>query len=327
MRSGLMKAIVQDRYGTADVLQLVDIDRPAVGRGEVLIRVHAAGLFVGDWHVLTGLPYAIRPIVGLRRPKARVRGQDVAGRVEAVGEGVTRFHQGDDVFGTCEGAFAEYASAPEHLLAPKPVNLTFEQAAVVPITATTALQAVRDKGSVKPGQKALIIGAAGGVGAFAVQIARALGAHVTGVCNTAQLDLVRSLGAEDVIDYTQEDFVRMGRRWDLIVETAGARPISELRKALAPQGILVIVGGEGGGRWVGKSGRLVQAPLLSPFIGQKLRSVAVKHNSADLITLKSLIEEGKVAPIVGETFELSEVPKAFRHLEKGHARGKIAIRV
>jgi NADPH:quinone reductase-like Zn-dependent oxidoreductase len=322
-----MKAIVQDRYGTADVLQLADIDRPVVGTGEVLIRVHAASLFVGDWHILTGLPYAIRPISGLRRPKARVRGQDVAGRVEAVGEAVTRFHQGDDVFGTCQGAFAEYASAPEDLLAPKPANLTYEQAAVVPITATTALQAVRDKGAVGRGQKVLIIGAAGGVGSFAVQIARALGAQVTGVCSTSQLDLVRSMGAEDVIDYTQEDFVQTGRRWDVIVETAGARPISELRRALAPRGILVIVGGEGGGRWVGKGGRLVQAPLLSPFIGQKLRSVAVKHNSADLITLKSLIEEGKVAPIVGQTFELSEVPEAFRYLEKGHARGKIAISV
>ena len=322
-----MKAIVQDRYGTPDVLQLVDIDRPVVGSNEVLISVHAASLFVGDWHVMTGLPYAIRPIVGLRRPKARVRGQDVAGRVEAVGEAVTHFHQGDDVFGTCEGAFAEYASAPEDLLAPKPANLTYEQAAVVPITATTALQAVRDKGSVEPGQKVLIVGAAGGVGSFAVQIARALGANVTGVCSTTQLDLVRSIGAEDVIDYMQEDFVQTGRRWDVIVETAGARPISELRRALAPQGILVIVGGEGGGRWVGKAGRLVQAPLLSPFIGQKLRSVAVKHNSADLIVLKNLIEAGKVAPTVGETFHLNEVPEAFRYLKEGHARGKIAIDV
>ena len=322
-----MKAIVQDRYGTADVLQLVDIDRPVVGNSEVLIRVHAASLFVGDWHILTGLPYAIRPIFGLRRPKVRVRGQDVAGRVEAVGEGVTRFHQGDDVFGTCKGAFAEYVPAAEDLLAHKPSNLTFEQAATVPITGTTALQAVRDRGSVKPGQKALIIGAAGGVGSFAVQIATALGAHVTGVCSTTQLDLVRSLGAEDVIDYVQEDFVRTGRRWDLMVETAGARPISELRQALAPQGILVIVGGEGGGRWVGKGGRLVQAPLLSPFIGQKLRSVAVKHNSADLIALKDLIEADKVRPIVGKTYQLSQVPDAFRYLKEGHARGKIAISV
>ena len=292
-----MKAIVQDEYGTADDLLLADIDRPAVGGGEVLTRVHAASVFIGDWHVVTGLPYAIRPTFGLRRPKARVRGQEMAGRVEAVGKGVTQFAPGDDVFGTCEGAFAEFVSAPEGLLSPKPENLTFEQAATVPITGTSALQAVRDKGNVKTNQTVLIIGAAGGVGSFAVQIAKAFGAHVTGVCNTPQLDIVRSIGAEDVIDYTKDDFVKSGRTWDVIVETAGARPISELRRALTPGGTLVIVGGEGGGRWVGKAGRMVLAPMMSPFVSQQLNILAVKHNGADLIVLKDLIEAGKLKPV------------------------------
>ena len=320
-----MKAIVQDDYGTADNLVFADIDQPAAGSGEVLIRVQAASVFIGDWHVVTGLPYAVRPKLGLRRPKARVRGQEMAGRVEAVGEGVTRFQLGDEIFGTCEGAFAEYVSAPEDLLAPKPANLTFEQAATVAITGTTALQAVRDKGGVKPEQKVLIIGAAGGVGSFAVQIAKALGAHITGVCNTSQLDIVRSIGAEDVIDYTQEDFVKMGRRWDLIVETAGARPISELRRALNPRGTLVIVGGEGGGKWVGKAGRMVQAPLMSLFVGQKLTTLVVKHNSADLVVLKDLIEAGKVTPTIGRTYQLSEVPEAIRDLGDRRTSGKSVV--
>ena len=320
-----MKAIVQDNYGTADDLVLADIDRPQAGTGEVLLRVHAASVFIGDWHVVTGLPYAIRPKLGLLRPKARVRGQEMAGRVEAVGEGVTRFQPGDELFGTCEGAFAEYVSAPERLLAPKPENLTFEQAATVPITGTSALQAVRDKGGVKPGQTVLIIGAAGGVGSFAVQIAKAFGAHVTGVGSTTQLEVVRSIGAEDVIDYTREDFVQTGRRWDVIVETAGARPISELRRALAPRGTLVIVGGEGGGRWVGKAGRMVQAPMMSPFVSQKLSTLAVKHNGADLIVLKDLIEAGKVTPVVGKTYQLHEVPVAIRDLEQRRTRGKSVV--
>ncbi len=320
-----MKAIVQDEYGTADDLMLADIDRPVVGTGEVLVRVHAASVFIGDWHIITGLPYAIRPRFGLRRPKARVRGQEMAGDVEAVGEGVTRFKVGDDVYGTCEGAFAEYVSVPANLLAPKPANLTFEQAATVAITGTTALQAVRDRGGVKPGQRVLIIGAAGGVGSFAVQIAHALGARVTGVGNTAQLDVMRSIGAEDVIDYTQEDFTKLGRRWDLIVDTAGAHPISELRRALTPKGTLVIVGGEGGGKWVGKGSRMMQAPIMSLFIGQTLRMLAVKHNGADLVVLKDLIEAGKVSPVVGRTYQLSEVPDAIRDLEQGRTQGKSVV--
>jgi NADPH:quinone reductase-like Zn-dependent oxidoreductase len=322
-----MKAIVQDKYGTADDLVLTDVDRPDVDSGEVLVRVHAASVFIGDWHVITGLPYAIRPMLGLRRPKARVAGQEMAGRVEAVGARVTRFQPGDDVFGTCSGAFAEYVAVPEDLLAPKPANLTYEQAATVAITGTSALQAVRDKGGVEPGQRVLIIGAAGGVGSFAVQIANALGARVTGVGNTTQLEVVKSIGAEDVIDYTQEDFTKMGRYWDVIIETAGGRPVSELRQALTRRGVLVIVGGEGGGKWVGKAGRMVWAPALSPFVSQKLATLAVKHNGADLIVLKDLIEAGKVTPVVGKTYQLSEVPQAIRDLEQRRTQGKSVVKV
>jgi NADPH:quinone reductase-like Zn-dependent oxidoreductase len=249
----------------------------------------------------------------------------MAGNVESVGEGVTRFQVGDDVYGTCEGAFAEYVAVATDLLAPKPTNLTFEEAATVAITGTTALQAVRDKGGVKPDQTVLVIGAAGGVGSFAVQIAHALGARVTGVGNTAQLDVMRSIGAEDMIDYTQEDFAKLGRRWDLIVETAGAHPISDLRRALTPRGTLVIVGGEGGGKWVGKAGRMVQAPMMSPFIRQTLRMLAVKHNGDDLVVLKDLIEAGKVTPVIGRTYQLSEVPDAIRDLEHGRTQGKSVV--
>jgi NADPH:quinone reductase-like Zn-dependent oxidoreductase len=320
-----MHAIVQDRYGTADNLVLAEIDRPIAAPGEVLVRVHAASVFIGDWHVITGLPYAIRPKLGLRRPKARVAGQEMAGRVEAVGDGVTRFRPGDDVFGTCSGAFAEYVAVPEGLLAPTPSNLTDEQAATVAITGTSALQAVRDKGGVTSGQKVLIIGAAGGVGSFAVQIVKALGAHVAGVCNTSQLDTVRSIGADDVIDYTQEDFTTSGRRWDVIIETAGGRPVNELRHALAPRGTLVIVGGEGGGKWVGKAGRMVWGPALSPFVSQKLTTLAVKHNGADLVVLKDLIEAGKITPVIGGTYELREVPDAIRDLEQRRTQGKCVV--
>jgi NADPH:quinone reductase-like Zn-dependent oxidoreductase len=282
-------------------------------------------VFIGDWHVVTGLPYAIRPRFGLRRPKARVRGQEMAGHVESVGEAVSQFRPGDEVFGTCEGAFAEYVSVPERLLAPKPSNLTFEQAATVPITGTSALQAVRDKGGVQAGQAVLIVGAAGGVGSFAVQVAKSLGARVTGVCSTKQVEVVLSIGAKEAIDYTQEDFTKLGRRWDVIVETAGARPLGELRRALTPRGTLVIVGGEGGGKWVGKAGRMVQAPMMSPFVSQKLTTLAVKHNGADLIVLKSLIEAGGVTPVIGRTYALSEVPDAIRDLEQRRTQGKLVV--
>jgi NADPH:quinone reductase-like Zn-dependent oxidoreductase len=322
-----MKAIVQDRYGSADVLRLEDIDTPVVGDGGVLVRVLAASVFIGDWHIMTGLPLVFRMVSGLRAPKVRVRGQDVAGRVEAVGRDVTRLRPGDDVFGTCDGAFAEFATARANKVAPKPANLTFEQAATVPTTGSTALQALRDVGRVRPGESVLIIGAAGGVGSFAVQIANAFGGRVTGVCSTEQVELVRSIGADDVIDYTRDDFAETGRRWDLILDIAGARSVSHLRRALAPLGTLVIVGGEGGGRWFGGIDRQLRALMLSPFVSQKLGTFVSKPNGEDLVVLKELIEAGKVAPVIGQAYPLSEVPEAFRRLEKGHARGKVVITI
>ncbi len=323
-----MKAIVQDRYGLADVLELKDIDTPMVGDDDVLLRVHAASAHIGDWHFMTGLPYLFRIAgSGLRAPKARVRGIDVAGRVEAVGKDVTQFRPGDEVFGTCDGSFAEYATARTDKVAPKPANLTFEQAATVPTSGSAALQGLRDKGKVHPGQKVLIIGAAGGVGSFAVQIAKAFGAHITGVCSTRKVELVRSIGADEVIDYTREDFADGAHRYDLIFDTAGNRSVSHLRRALAPRGTLVIVGGEGGGRWFGGIDRQLQALLLSPFVSQKLGTFIAKAKGEDLVVLKDLIEGGKVTPVIDSTYPLSEVPEAIRHLEEGHARGKVVITV
>jgi NADPH:quinone reductase-like Zn-dependent oxidoreductase len=323
-----MKAVVQDAYGTPDVLDLRDIDKPVVGDDDVLLRVHAAGTHVGDWHAMTGLPYLIRIAgYGLRAPKARVRGTDVAGRVEAVGKAVTQFQPGDEVFGTCDGSFAEYATAREDKVAPKPANLTFEQAATVPTSGFTALQGLRDAGRVQPGQKVLIIGAAGGVGSFAVQIAKAFGAHVIGVCSTTKLDLVRSIGADDVIDYTRDDFAETGQRYDLILDTAGNRSLSHLRRALAPRGTLVIVGAEGGGRWFGGIDRQLRAHMLSPFVGQKLGTFISKGNGEDLVVLKELIEAGKVTPVIDRAYPLSEASEAIRYLEEGHARGKVVITV
>jgi 2-desacetyl-2-hydroxyethyl bacteriochlorophyllide A dehydrogenase len=322
-----MKAIVQDTYGPPDVLELRDIDKPAVGDDDVLVRVHAAGVDAGVWHLMAGLPYLMRITgSGLRAPKARVRGQEVAGRVEAVGANVTQLQPGDEVFGVCSGSFAEYACARENKVAPKPANLTFEQAAAVPISAVTALQGLRDKGKVQPGQKVLIIGAAGGVGTFAVQLAKAFGAEVTGVCSTTKLDLVRSIGADHVIDYTRDDFADGVRRYDLILDTAGNRSLSHLRRALTPRGTLVIVGGEGGGRWFG-IGRQLRALMLSPFVGQRLRMWIATVRKGDLQFLKELIEAGKVAPVIDRTYPLSEVSEAIRYRHEGHARGKVVITV
>ena len=320
-----MKAIVQDTYGTPDVLDLREIDKPVVGDDDVLLRVHAASAFIGDWHIMMGLPYLIRMVSGFRRPKARVRGQDVAGRVEAVGRDVTQFQPGDEVFGTCDGSFAEYATARKDKVAPKPANLTFEQAATVPIAGSTALQGLRNAGKVQPGQKVLIIGAAGGVGSFAVQIAKAFGAHVTGVCSTTKVDLVRSIGADDVIDYTRDDFAETGQLYDLILDIAGRRSLSHLRRALGPRGTLVIVGGEGGGRWLGGLDRQLRAHMLSPFVKQKLGTFVSKENSEDLRVLKGLIEAGKVTPVIDKTYPLREVPQAIRYVEEGHAQGKVVI--
>lgn len=324
-----MKAIVQDTYGSPDVLTLRDIDMPAVGDDEVLLRVHAAGVDPGVWHLMTGIPYLVRIMgFGLRKPKVGTRGRDVAGRVDVAGKNVTRLRPGDEVFGICEGSFAEYACAREDKLVPKPANLSFEQAAVVPISGSTALQGLRDRGNVQAGQKVLIIGAAGGVGTFAVQLAKAFDAHVTGVCSTAKVDLVRSIGADDVIDYMREDFADGARRYDLILDTAGNRSLVHLRRALAPRGTLVIVGGEGGGRWLGGFDRqIVRAPILSMFVSQKLRPLVAKERKEDLVVLKELIEAGKVTPIIDRTYALGEVPDAIRYLAEGHPRGKVVITV
>ena len=327
-RSTTMQAIVQDRYGTADVLALHEVDQPKVGDDDVLVRVHAAGVHIGDWHLMTGQPYLMRIAgVGLRAPKARVPGTDVAGIVEAVGTNVTRFRAGDEVFGTCDGAFAEHAAAREDRLAAKPASLTFEQAAAVPTSACTALQALRDKGGIQSGQKLLIVGASGGVGLFAVQIAKSFGAEVTGVCSTAKVDLVRSIGADRVIDYTREDFIRSGQRYDLILDIGGNSTLRRLRRVLTPQGTLVIVGGEGGGRWFGGIDRQLRAMVLSRCVGQELGTFIARQNHEDLIVLYGLIESGKVTPVIDRAYPLAEVPDAIRYLNGGHARGKIVITV
>ena len=327
-RQTTMKAIVQDRYGGLETLQYTDIDRPVPTDDEVLVRVHAAGLDRGVWHVMAGLPYLIRLVgFGLRRPKVRVRGMDVAGTVEAVGANVTGFQPGDEVFGWADGSYAEYACAPADHLAHKPAGVSFEQAGVVPISGFAALQALRDVGQVQPGQRVLVIGAAGGVGSYAVQLAKAFGARVTGVAGTTQLELVRSIGADEVVDYTREDVTDGTRRWDLVVDTAGHRSLSRLRRALTPKGTLVIVGGEGGGRLLGGFLRNLRAPLVSRFIGQRLRMLSSKPNQDDLQVLRELIGAGKLRPLIGQTYPLGEVPKAMRALEAGKTRGKIAITV
>jgi NADPH:quinone reductase-like Zn-dependent oxidoreductase len=323
-----MKAIVQDTYGSPDVLELREIDTPAEGDDEVLVRMHAAGVDQGVWHMMAGLPYLIRIAgFGLRAPKNPVRGYDVAGRVERIGENVTRFQPGDEVFGTCQGSFAEYACARADRLAPKPANLTFEQAAAVPISGYAALQAVRDQGKVRPGQRVLIIGAGGGVGTFAVQLAKAFGAEVTGVSSTTKTELVRSIGADRVIDYTREDFADGRNRYDVILDIAGNRSLSHLRRALVPEGTLVIVGGEGGGKWLGGIDRQLRARLLSPFVRQRLGTWISMEREEDLETLRELLEAGKVTPVVDRAFPLSEVPEAIRYLREGRARGKVVITV
>jgi NADPH:quinone reductase-like Zn-dependent oxidoreductase len=323
-----MKAIVREEYGSPDVLELRDVDRPEIEDGEVLLRVHAAGVDRGVWHVMTGLPYPIRLAgYGLRAPKNPVIGSDVAGVVEAVGKDVSRFQPGDEVFGIGKGTFAEYARAPENKLAPKPANLTVEQAAVVAISGLTALQALRDHGRVGPGQEVLIIGASGGVGTYAVQIAKAFGAHVTGVCSTTKVEMVRSIGADHVIDYTREDFAAGEQRYDLILDIGGNSPLARLRRALTLEGTLVITGGEGGGRWLGGTDRQIRALLLSPFSGQKLGTFISKENHEDMIVLAELIESGKLTPVIDRTYPLAEVSEAIRYLEEGHVRGKVVITV
>jgi NADPH:quinone reductase-like Zn-dependent oxidoreductase len=327
-RETTMKAIVQDAYGSADLLKLADVDRPVPKDDEVLVRVHAAGVERGVWHLMTGLPYLLRIAgFGLRRPKNPVRGREVAGVVEAIGKDVTRFRPGDAVMGIGEGTFAEYVRAREDKLVPKPASLTFEQAAVVPISAATALQAVRDQGKVQAGQKVLVIGASGGVGSFAVQFAKAFGAEVTGVASTAKLDLVRSIGADHVIDYTREDVADGRQRYDVILDIGGNRSLSHLRRALTPRGTLVLVGGEGGDRWTGGMGRQVRAVATSSFARQNMRMFINKERHDHLQRVAELVEAGKVTPVVDRTYPLSAAPEAIRYLEQGQARGKLVVTV
>jgi NADPH:quinone reductase-like Zn-dependent oxidoreductase len=323
-----MKAIVQDTYGSADVLELRDIDLPQVADDEVLVRVRAAGVDRGVWHLMTGLPYPIRIAgYGVRAPKNPVLGMDLAGVVEAVGKEVTSFTRGDEVFGIGKGAFAEYAVAPANKLAPKPANLTFEQAAALAISGLTALQALRDVAKVQPGQTVLVIGASGGVGTYAVQVAKAFGAHVTGVCSTSKLDIVRAIGADEVIDYTTEDFAAGDTRYDVIVDIGGNSSLTRLRRALTPSGTLAIVGGETGGRWMGGFDRMLRAPLLSPFVGQTLSPVTASENAADMLVLRDMIEAGQVTPVIERSYALADAPDAVRHVEQGKARGKVVITI
>jgi NADPH:quinone reductase-like Zn-dependent oxidoreductase len=320
-----MKAIVQDRFGTADVLEFRDVPEPAVGEDEVRIRVRAAGAGPDVWHLMTGAPYFVRLMPGFRRIWAHPRGRDVAGIVDTVGAKVTSVAPGDEVMGIAEGSFAELAVGKADLVVPKPARLSFEEAAAAPISGLTALKAIRDVAEVEPGQRVLVIGAGGGVGTLTVQVAKAFGAHVTGVASTSKLDLVRSLGADEVIDHTREELTG---RWDAIVDTAGRRPLRVLRKLLTPTGTLAIVGGEGGGRWTGGFFRqILRAPLLSLVTKQRLRPVMAAESPEDLRALVELIERGEVTPVVGRTFPLVEAPDAIRYLEQGHAAGKVVVTV
>lgn len=327
-----MKAIVQDAYGPPEVLHLGEVNRPVAGDDEVLVRVHAAGVDPGVWHLTAGEPYLVRLMgLGLRAPKAHVPGNDVAGRVEAVGANVRQFQPGDGVYGrkpAGDGSFAEYVAVPAGRLAPKPANLTFAQAAAVPVSGVTALQGLRDKGRVLPGQKVLVIGAGGGVGTFAVQLAKSFGAEVAGVCGPAKVDLVRSIGADHVIDRSSEDFGDGTRYYDLILDTAGRRSLQELRRALTRRGTLVIVGGEGGDRWLGGFDRqMVRAPAVSLFASQKLQALNAKVQTRDLEVLGRLIEAGKVTPVIDRTYPLAEAPEALRYVHEGRARGKVVVTV
>jgi NADPH:quinone reductase-like Zn-dependent oxidoreductase len=319
-----MKAIVYSRYGSPDVLKCEESEKPAAGDHEVLIKVRAASVNPLDWHFMRGAPYPLRMATGLRKPKSKRLGVDVAGQVEAVGTNVTEFKLGDEVFGSCRGAFAEYVCTRESVLVTKPANVTFEQAASIPVAGFTALQALRDKGKVQPGQKVLINGAAGGVGTFAVQIARSFGAEVTGVCSTRNVDMVRSIGADRVIDYTREDFTGGGQRYDLILDCIGSRPLSACRRVLSPKGTYVIIGGPNG-RWIGPLAAFFKIPLLAPFVSQKLAVVMTKGSKKDLTVLRELMEAGEVTPVIDRRYSLTEVPQAIRYLEEGHARGKVVI--
>jgi NADPH:quinone reductase-like Zn-dependent oxidoreductase len=326
-----MKAIVGDRYGPPDILRFTDTAVPSVGDDEALVRVRASSVNAADWHLLRGDPYVARLSFGLRAPKDAILGCDLAGRVEIAGRKVTTLRPGDEVFGSTfmrgQGAFAELASVPAEVLAAKPPSLPFDQAASVPLAGLTALQALRDFGRVEAGQRVLIIGAAGGVGTFAVQIASSFGAEVTGVCSSRNLDLVRSIGADHVIDYNRDDPLGGDRSYDLIVQLAGTRSPRDCRRALVGSGTLVLSSGESDGRWIGPMVRPLQAMLVSPFVSQRLVSFTVKPNSADLEALRELIERGEVTPVLDRTFSLDAVAEAIAYLEQGHARGKVVITV
>jgi NADPH:quinone reductase-like Zn-dependent oxidoreductase len=321
-----MKAIVYYNYGSPDVLKCEEIEKPTAGDNEVLMKVRAASVNPLDWHFMRGTPYFVRIMTGLRKPKDKRIGVDVAGQVEAVGRNVTQFKTGDEVFGACRGAFAEYACTSESALVMKPDNVTFEQAASVPVAAFTALQGLRDKGQIQPGQKVLINGAAGGVGTFAVQIAKSFGADVTGVCSTRNVDMVRSIGADRVIDYTQEDFTKSGQRYDLFFDGVGNHSLSACRRLLSPKGIYVPSGGSGGRWMIGPLARSIKTLVLSPFVSQKLIIFFLaRANKDDLTIMRELMVAGKVTPVIDKRFRLTEVPEAIRYLEEGHARGKVVI--
>jgi len=320
-----MRAIVQDRYGSADMLRLARVDRPEPAAGEVLLRVHAAGLDRGTWHLMTGRPYLMRLVCGLRGPKSKVPGRDVAGTVVALGAGTTGFAVGDEVYGIGRGSFAEYAVARADKLARKPANATFAQAAAVPVSALIALRALRDVGRIRAGQRVLVTGASGGVGSYAVQLAVAFGAEVTGVASTAKLELVRSLGAAHALDYTRQDFADGAPGYDLILDIAGNPSLSRLRRALAPTGAAVIVGGEEGGDFSGGMNRQFRALALSPFVKQRLAMAVAVERGSDLVTLAELIEAGSVTPSVDRTYPLEDAATAMRHLEAGAVRGKTVI--
>ena len=327
-QAGTMLAIVQDRYGESDVLRLEQIVRPSIGDNEVLLRVRAAAVGRAVWHLMAGVPYPVRLAgIGVRAPKERVRGREVAGVVEAIGKDVRTLQVGDEVFGIGEGCFAEYARASADKLAPKPKNLTFEQASALSDSALTALQAVRDHGNVQAGQHVLVIGASGGVGSFAVQIAKAFGAQVTGVCSAAKVDLVRSIGADRVIDYADGDITADGQQYDVIIDVGGGRPLGTLRAALVPKGTLVVVGAETGGRWLGGLDRQLRALLISPFIGQRLRPMVASENRTDLVALAALVESGTVTPAIDRTYPLSETAAAVQRMVDGQARGKVVITI
>ena len=319
-----MTAVVQDRYGSAEVLDTQDIDRPEIADDEVLVRVHAASIHIGDWVLMTGVPYVMRMATGLSKPKNRVPGTDIAGTVEAVGTHVQHLRAGDEVFGWCTGAFAEYAHGPEVQFVKKPPSLTFEQAAAVGVSATTALQLLRDDGKVQSGQKVLINGASGGVGTFAVQIAKAYGAEVTGVCSTRNVELVRSIGADHVIDYTHDDFRTGPERYDLILDNVGDRSMSDTRRVLTPNGTLL---SNGGGHSAGKLSRVIRASLVSMFVRQQARPSVKTPNRADLVVLRDLVEAGKITPVIGGTYALNQTAEAIGHVAAGHARGTLVIAV